>query len=71
MANLQEGRNFDPSLFLTQKEFNEDIENYQINEEYKVWKKNAPHLYDLALTHVFDWPSLTCQWLPLKDRYLI
>jgi len=54
MANLQE-------------EFNEDIENYQINEDYKVWKKNAPHLYDLALTHVFDWPSLTCQWLPLKD----
>ena len=35
-----------------------------INEEYKVWKKNAPYLYDLVVTHALEWPSLTVQWLP-------
>jgi len=32
-----------------------------INEEYKVWKKNTPFLYDLVLTHALEWPSLTLQ----------
>ncbi|SAM02247.1 hypothetical protein [Absidia glauca] len=35
-----------------------------INEEYKLWKKNSPFLYDLVITHALKWPSLTCQWLP-------
>ena len=35
-----------------------------VNEEYKVWKKNAPFLYDLVLTHALEWPSLTVQWIP-------
>ena len=39
-----------------------------INEEYKVWKKNSPYLYDLVLTHALEWPSLTCQWLPDVTR---
>lgn len=55
----------------------DDVENIQddedqvdeeelkiINEEYKVWKKNSPFLYDIVMTHALDWPSLTCQWLP-------
>ena len=42
----------------------EDLE--LINEEYKVWKKNTPFLYDLVLTHALEWPSLTVQWLPDK-----
>ena len=37
-----------------------------INEDYKIWKKNTPFLYDLVLTHALEWPSLTCQWLPDK-----
>lgn len=37
-----------------------------INEEYKIWKKNTPFLYDLIVTHALEWPSLTCQWLPDK-----
>jgi len=36
----------------------------QVNEEYKIWKKNTPFLYDLVLTHALEWPSLTLQWLP-------
>lgn len=33
-------------------------------EEYKVWKKNCPFLYDLVISHALEWPSLTVQWLP-------
>ncbi|KAG2022679.1 histone acetyltransferase type B subunit 2, variant 2 [Coprinopsis cinerea AmutBmut pab1-1] len=43
-------------------------ENKLINEEYKTWKKNAPYLYDLVITHALDWPSLTCQWFPDKEQ---
>ncbi|GAB9468789.1 Histone-binding protein rbbp4 [Globisporangium polare] len=35
-----------------------------INEEYKIWKKNTPFLYDLVMTHALEWPSLSVQWLP-------
>lgn len=40
------------------------VQEKMINEEYKVWKKNAPYLYDLVVTHALEWPSLTVQWLP-------
>lgn len=36
-----------------------------INEEYKIWKRNTPFLYDLVVTKALEWPSLTCQWLPV------
>lgn len=38
-----------------------------MNEEYKIWKKNTPFLYDLVVTHALEWPSLTVQWLPVRD----
>ncbi|KAF8323734.1 WD40 repeat-like protein [Clavulina sp. PMI_390] len=41
-----------------------EIENKNINEEYKTWKKNTPYLYDAVVTHALDWPTLTCQWFP-------
>jgi histone-binding protein RBBP4 len=37
-----------------------------VNEEYKIWKKNTPFLYDLVVTHALEWPSLTVQWLPVR-----
>lgn len=43
------------------------MEEKIINEEYKIWKKNSPFLYDMVLTHALEWPSLTVQWLP--DKY--
>jgi histone-binding protein RBBP4 len=43
---------------------NEDAEAQLIEEEYRVWKKNSPYLYDFVLTHSLEWPSLTVQWLP-------
>ena len=39
----------------------------QIEQEYRIWKKNSPLLYDLVLTHCLTWPSLTCDWLPDKS----
>jgi hypothetical protein len=39
-------------------------ENRILNEEYKIWKKNTPFLYDVVMTHALEWPSLTTQWLP-------
>ncbi|KAJ3765909.1 histone-binding protein RBBP4 or subunit C of CAF1 complex-domain-containing protein [Lentinula raphanica] len=41
-------------------------ENELINKEYTVWKQYANYLYDTVITHVLDWPSLTCQWFPNK-----
>ena len=35
-----------------------------ICEEYKIWKKNTPFLYDLVITHGLEWPSLTVNWFP-------
>jgi hypothetical protein len=35
-----------------------------ISDEYKIWKKNTPFLYDLVMTHILEWPSLTVQFLP-------
>lgn len=37
-----------------------------MNEEYKIWKKNTPFLYELVVTHALEWPSLTVQWLPVN-----
>merc|ERR1712142_1310920 len=45
-------------------QFDEAVEERIINEEYKIWKKNTPFLYDLVMTHALEWPSLTAQWLP-------
>ncbi|KII93937.1 hypothetical protein PLICRDRAFT_171635 [Plicaturopsis crispa FD-325 SS-3] len=56
---------------IAQEEIEDDLaaeeENKLINEEYKTWKKNAPYLYDVVITHALDWPSLTCQWFPDKE----
>lgn len=52
---------------MQQEEYNEEYENQIINEEYKIWKKNAPFLYDLVISHELEWPSLTIEWLPKRD----
>lgn len=39
-----------------------------MNEEYKIWKKNTPFLYDMVVTHALEWPSLTVQWLPERTE---
>ncbi|KAK3828945.1 MAG: hypothetical protein J3Q66DRAFT_376682 [Benniella sp.] len=49
-------------------EANAITEERLINEEYKIWKKNSPFLYDLVVSHALEWPTLTCQWLPDIER---
>jgi hypothetical protein len=46
------------------EEYEDETQDKLINEEYKIWKKNSPFLYDLVMTHSLEWPSLTVQWLP-------
>ncbi|KAA8585685.1 hypothetical protein FQN60_004379 [Etheostoma spectabile] len=48
--------------------YDDAVEERVINEEYKIWKKNTPFLYDLVMTHALEWPSLTVQWLPDVSR---
>ena len=38
------------------EQFDEAVEERVINEEYKIWKKNTPFLYDLVITHALEWP---------------
>ncbi|KAL1773502.1 histone-binding protein RBBP4 [Sigmodon hispidus] len=48
--------------------FDDVVEERVINEEYEIWKKNTPFLYDLVMTHALEWPSVTAQWLPDVTR---
>jgi hypothetical protein len=57
-------------LIYSSGEFETNIEEKTINEEYKIWKKNAPFLYNLVITHALEWPSLTAQWLPYVRTYI-
>lgn len=41
----------------------EDVED-QSDEDYQIWKNNAPLLYDTLVSHMLEWPSLTVQYLP-------
>lgn len=53
---------------LAENEIQQDnIEDQIINEEYKIWKKNSPFLYDTLYSHCLIWPSLTVEWFPNKD----
>lgn len=50
------------------EEMRGEIEERLVNEEYKIWKKNTPFLYDLVITHALEWPSLTVEWLPDREE---
>lgn len=47
-----------------ENDVNEAQEDRILSEEYKIWKKNTPFLYDMVMTHALEWPSLTVQWAP-------
>ncbi|KAL5059339.1 hypothetical protein RYX36_030943 [Vicia faba] len=40
----------------------------ELEEEFSVWKRNTPLLYDLFISHPLSWPSLTVQWLPASPQ---
>ena len=56
------------SCLLLNAVYDDGVEERIVNEEYKIWKKNTPFLYDLVMTHALEWPSLTAQWLPDVSR---
>lgn len=35
-----------------------------VNEEFKIWKKTVPLLYDTVYSRALDFPSLSIAWLP-------
>ncbi|RYR22659.1 hypothetical protein Ahy_B03g067967 isoform A [Arachis hypogaea] len=43
---------------MAEEEYDDDVE-----EEFSVWKRNTPLLYDLVISHPLPWPSLTVHWL--------
>lgn len=43
-------------------------ESRAICDEFKIWRKNVPFLYDMLLSHALTWPSLTVQWFPEAIR---
>lgn len=45
-----------------------EVEQKIVNEEYKIWKKNVPYLYDMLFSHALQWPSLSVQWFPDARR---
>ncbi|KAL3765317.1 hypothetical protein ACHAWO_010006 [Cyclotella atomus] len=49
---------------MTNEELGTTLEERMIAEEYKIWKKNTPYLYDYVMTHGLEWPSLTIQFFP-------
>lgn len=51
-----------------EEEHPDEVEVRLVNEEYKIWKKNTPFLYDLVVTHALEWPSLTVQWLADREE---
>lgn len=63
----------DPNICLSSfvETFDDAVEERVINEEYKIWKKNTPFLYDLVMTHALEWPSLTSQWLPDVTKLVV
>eukprot|EP00924_Labyrinthula_sp_SR-Ha-C_P014415 maker-scaffold_20-snap-gene-5.13-mRNA-1 protein AED:0.05 eAED:0.05 QI:44/1/1/1/1/1/8/16/437 len=63
MENVEEkGNDTLNQLGIDEEELKESI----VDNEYIVWKKNAPFLYDLVKTTQLDWPSLTCEWFSKK-----
>ncbi|XP_060963838.1 WD-40 repeat-containing protein MSI3-like [Cannabis sativa] len=46
----------------------QDAGQQQVEEEYSVWKKNSPFLYDLIISNPLEWPSLTVHWSPSSPR---
>ncbi|KAG4966974.1 hypothetical protein AAZX31_12G031900 [Glycine max] len=43
-------------------------EGGEVEEEFSVWKKNTPLLYDFFISHPLQWPSLTVHWLPSSPQ---
>ncbi|KAL2329055.1 hypothetical protein Fmac_022482 [Flemingia macrophylla] len=50
------------------EEYEEGEVEVEVEEEFSVWKKNTPLLYDLVISQPLQWPSLTVHWLPSSPQ---
>ncbi len=39
-------------------------------QEYRLWKKAIPFLYDYLLHTTLPWPALAVDWMPNKEVYV-
>lgn len=55
----------DTNIFLAVNDVNESYQMNEmlINEEYKIWKKTSPLLYDLLCSYSCEVPALSVNWL--------
>lgn len=47
----------------------DQLNNKIFNEEYKIWKKQSPFLYDICLSKASETRSFTVQWYPSTPEY--
>lgn len=50
------------------EEVRREMEDVLRNEEFEIWKRTTPFLYDLVVSHILEWPSLTVEWLPGREK---
>ncbi|CDR43663.1 CYFA0S12e02982g1_1 [Cyberlindnera fabianii] len=48
----------------TPEQQQEESRELTIQEEYQLWRKNCPVMYEFVSETALTWPSLTVQWLP-------
>jgi histone-binding protein RBBP4 len=52
--------------------FNHDSQgdDFELNAdvEYQTWKKSAPYYYETLVSHLLEWPTLTCQFMPTSEE---
>ncbi len=46
----------------------DELEKSVISEEYSIWRKNVPFLYDLMYSAALKWSSPSVQWFPCAER---
>lgn len=38
-----------------------------VEQEYRIWRKNSPYLYNVVFTQELRSPSMTAEWLPQNE----
>jgi histone-binding protein RBBP4 len=44
----------------------DETHNRLVLEEYKIWKRATPFLYDVIVSHTLEWPVAHAHWLPQR-----
>ena len=52
-------------------DFDEAVEERVINEEYKIWKKNTPFLYDLVSPTYTGQPLTRMRLVPVSIKFCL